>query len=106
MRSLRSISIILILFVALLIARTRSSTGQSQDRCATSPNFYSMDCNGDRKVNISDAVCLLTWLSLDSDRPPEICLAQEAGGGLTPDQVEILSHMSIVYLDDGHGKKL
>src|SRR4030095_3429438 len=35
-----------------------------------------------------------------------MCLAQEAGGGLTSEQVEILSYLSLVNLDDGHGKQL
>ncbi|MBI4600742.1 MAG: tail fiber domain-containing protein [Planctomycetes bacterium] len=44
--------------------------------CELDPTGYSLDCNHDRTVDVSDAICLLTWLFVDSTRPPQLCLAQ------------------------------
>ncbi len=56
------------------------------------------DTNGDGGINIADAIYLLSWLF--EEGPPPVAIA---GGGLTPEQEEILSHMSIEFLDDGQG---
>jgi len=53
------------------------------------------DTNGDGSRDISDAVHLLQWLF--SGGEPPVAIAQE-GGGLTPEQEEILGHMSIVQM--------
>ena len=59
-------------------------------------------CNGDTdgngERNITDAIYLLNWLF--SGGPEPVALAQ-GGGGLTPEQEEILSHLSIVEPGDG-----
>ena len=63
------------------------------------------DTNGDGARDISDAVHLLQWLF--SGGEPPVAIAQE-GGGLSPEQAEMLEHMSIVYLpvdDDGNTAK-
>ena len=63
------------------------------------------DTNGDGTRDISDAVHLLQWLF--SGGEPPVAIAQE-GGGLSPEQAEMLEHMSIVYLpvdDDGNTAK-
>ena len=56
------------------------------------------DVNGDSSIDIGDAIYLLTFLFGKGPEPVAI-----AGGGLTPEQEEILSHMSIEFLDDGQG---
>ncbi len=52
------------------------------------------DVNGDGARDLSDAVALLDWLFQGGPEP--VAFAQT--GGLTPEQEEILSHMSIVEL--------
>ncbi|MEM7164182.1 MAG: hypothetical protein AAF581_01885 [Planctomycetota bacterium] len=56
------------------------------------------DVNGDRSLNTTDAVYLLDHLF--NSGPPPVAIAS---GGLTPEQAEILGHMTIEYLDDGQG---
>ena len=56
------------------------------------------DVNGDGSLNIADGIYLLEYLFNMGPAPVAI-----AGGGLTPEQEEILSHMSIEFLDDGQG---
>ena len=60
------------------------------------------DTNGDGRRDVSDAIHLLSWLFLGGQEPVPVACAQE-GGGLSPEQEAILSHMSIVDLpvDDG-----
>ena len=53
------------------------------------------DVNGDGDRNITDAVYLLRWLF---QRGPEPVACAQEGGGLTPEQEEILGHMSIEEL--------
>jgi hypothetical protein len=59
------------------------------------------DTNGDGSRDVSDAVYLLSWLFLGGPAP--IACAVGEGGLLTPEQQEILSHLSIVNLPDGQG---
>lgn len=56
------------------------------------------DANGDSTVDIADAVYVLSYLFQGG--PPPVAIAQT---GLTAEQEEILSHLSIEYLDDGVG---
>lgn len=58
------------------------------------------DVNGDQLLNIADPVYMLSHLF--SGGPAPVAIAG-VGGGLTADQEEILSHLSIVQLDDGQG---
>ena len=53
------------------------------------------DVNGDGSRNVTDVVYLLRWLFQRGPEP--VACAQEAGG-LTPEQEEILGHMSIVKI--------
>ena len=55
------------------------------------------DTNGDGARDIGDAIYLLQWLFAGGDEPVPVACAQEEGG-LSPEQEEILSHMSIVEL--------
>ncbi|MFP6633914.1 MAG: hypothetical protein VCD16_14870, partial [Planctomycetota bacterium] len=55
------------------------------------------DTNGDGSRDVSDAVYLLSWLFLGGEEPVPVACAQD-GGGLSPEQAEILSHLSIVEL--------
>ena len=55
------------------------------------------DTNGDGQRDVSDAIHLLSWLFLGGQEPVPVVCAQ-AGGVLSPEQEEILSHMSIVEL--------
>ena len=55
------------------------------------------DTNGDGQRDVSDAIHLLSWLFLGGQEPVPVACAQ-AGGMLSPEQEEILSHMSIVEL--------
>ena len=57
------------------------------------------DVNASGAIDISDPVYLLNFLFLGGPAPK----ACADGGGLTPEQAEILSHMSIVQLPDGKG---
>ena len=57
------------------------------------------DLDGDGTRNVTDAVYLLRWLFQRGPAP--VACAQ--GGGLTPEQAEILGHMSIVQVDDRRG---
>lgn len=57
------------------------------------------DVNGDRSVDIGDALYLLNFLFSGGPAPAVIA----GGTALTPEQEEILSHMSIVQLSDGQG---
>ncbi|MFN0059278.1 MAG: hypothetical protein ACKVX7_12560 [Planctomycetota bacterium] len=57
------------------------------------------DCNGDGWINLADPVYLLNFLF--SSGPPPVAIA--SGPQLTAEQAEMLSHMSIEYLDDGQG---
>jgi hypothetical protein len=59
------------------------------------------DTNGDGGRDVSDAIYFLSWLFLGGPAP--IACAVGEGGGLTPEQEEILSHLSIVNLPDGQG---
>ncbi len=61
------------------------------------------DINGDGRRDISDPIALLNWL-FSNGSPPVACAGE--GGGLTPEQEEILSHLQIVEIDDGHGRPL
>ena len=56
------------------------------------------DVNGSGDIDIADASYLLNWLFLGGPAP--VAIAQN-GGSLTPEQEEILSHMSIVELPLG-----
>ena len=65
------------------------------------------DTNGDGVRNIGDAIYLLQWLFVGGEEPVPVACAQDAGG-LTPEQEEILGHMSIEYLpvdEDGNTAK-
>ncbi len=57
------------------------------------------DINGDGSINVGDAVALLSYI-FEGGTPP---VAIAGPPGLTPEHEEILSHMSIEYLDDGLG---
>ena len=57
------------------------------------------DCNGDGALDISDAVYILGFLFQGG--PPPVAFAQT--GGLTEEQKEILSHLSLVDLPTGLG---
>ncbi len=57
------------------------------------------DVNGDGGINIADPVYLLDWLFAAGPLPVAIA----GPPGLTADQAEILSHMSIEYLTDEIG---
>jgi hypothetical protein len=57
------------------------------------------DVNASGAIDISDVVYLASWLFIGGPAPK----ACADGGGLTPEQAEILSHMSIVQLPDGQG---
>jgi hypothetical protein len=63
---------------------------------------YCADATGDGKLDISDAVSILNFLFTGTGDPP-YCIAQgdPMPGGLTEEQAEILSHMSIEYLPVG-----
>lgn len=63
------------------------------------PAYSSGDVNGDGTVDVTDPVALLSYL-FNSGPAPVAC---GAGLALTTEQAEILSHMSIEYLDDGQG---
>ena len=58
--------------------------------------FECYDANGDGALDLADPVTLLNWLFLGTGTP-EVCVAG-SNGGLTPEQAEILGHMSIVEL--------
>ena len=62
------------------------------------PSVENGDVNGDGARDISDATFLLNWLFLGGPRPVAL-----AGGGLTSEQAEILSHLSLVDAQDGSG---
>ena len=55
------------------------------------------DVNGDQQIDIADVFYLAAYL-FQGGQPP-VAIA----GGLTPEQEEILSLMSIEFLDDGQG---
>jgi hypothetical protein len=57
------------------------------------------DVNGSGGIDIADTVYLLSYLFANGKEP----VAFADGGGLTPEQEEILSHFSIVRLPDGKG---
>ena len=57
------------------------------------------DVDGSGAVDISDTVYLLQYLFSGGPAP----VACAGGPGLTAEQAEILSHLSIEYLDDGAG---
>jgi len=93
----RLVIIALFLNAALLCARflqelpaRAESKGLAQDNG---------DCNGDGTRDVSDAVYLLDWLFLGGG--PPVAIAQSPA--LTPEQEEILSHLSMVDLPVGQG---
>ena len=50
-----------------LITVRESPAGTKPD-----PSLFSADCNGDHEIDISDAVCLLSWLFLGGPPPPRV----------------------------------
>jgi hypothetical protein len=50
-------------------------SGGPGEECESNPALYSLDCNGDGAVDISDPVCTLNWL-FSGGPPPRVCLAQ------------------------------
>lgn len=82
-------SVINIVVVLCIVDPQRSSAG---------PAISAGDANGDTTVDIADAVYVLSYLFQGGPAP--VAIAQT---GLTAEQEEILSHMSIEYLDDGVG---
>ena len=59
---------------------------------------FCADSNGDGTIDLSDPITILQYLFTGGDAP--YCIAQGDGlpQGLTPEQAEILSHLSIVQL--------
>ena len=55
------------------------------------------DVNGDGSRDLTDAIYMLTWLFRGGPDPVPLACAQE-GGVLTPEQAEILGHLSLVDL--------
>ncbi len=89
----RLIAFALVLNAALLAARfVQELPAIAQQEPTTIENG---DINGDGLRDISDAVSILAWLFQGGPAP--VASAQE-GGVLTPEQAEILSHMSIVAI--------
>ena len=99
--------VVLVVIAALLAGRfwqempVNAQVGGGDPACEQDRTLHSIDSNADGTVDLSDAVHLLTWL-FSGGPEPQVCLAQaQNGGGLTPEQAEILSHMSIVELSMG-----
>lgn len=55
------------------------------------------DVNGDGSRDLTDAIYMLTWLFRGGPGPVPLACAQD-GGGLSPEQAEILNHLSLVDL--------
>ncbi len=55
------------------------------------------DMNGDGSRDLTDAIYMLSWLFRGGPGPVPLACAQDAGG-LSPEQAEILSHLSLVDL--------
>jgi hypothetical protein len=89
----RLIAFALVLNAALLAARfVQELPALAQEEPTATENG---DVNGDGSRDISDAVSLLAWLFQGGPAP--VACAQ-GGGALTPEQAEILSHMSMVEI--------
>ena len=91
------VTVINVVSLLVLIGPIMSSAGGG---CAVGPG-PAADCNGDVNgdggVDIGDGVYLLNFLFAQGPAPVAFA------GGLTPEQEEMLGHMSIVFLDDGVG---
>jgi hypothetical protein len=59
------------------------------------------DVNGDGIMDVSDPIFLLKYIFMGGQAP----VACAIENGLTVEQIEILSHLKMVELDDGLGKK-
>lgn len=56
------------------------AAGPAASPCESDRTLHSLDSNGSGDVDFTDAIHLLTWLFLDADSPPEVCLAQDNSG--------------------------
>lgn len=59
------------------------------------PIFIRGNCNDDDRVDLSDAVCILTWLFLGGERPGCVSVTNTNGDGTTDltDAVYLLTHL-------------
>ena len=88
----------LLLLVALLLNATllacRVWQGVSADAQTRARPTKNGDVNGDLARDMSDAIYLLAWLF--NGGPEPVALAEETGGGLTPEQEAVLEHAAEV----------
>ena len=57
----------------LSVLAESGSGGGAVDECAADPTKYSLDANGDERVDISDVISSLTWM-FGGGQVPQVCL--------------------------------
>ena len=57
----------------LSVLAESGSGGGAVDECAADPTKYSLDANGDERVDISDIISSLTWM-FGGGQVPQVCL--------------------------------